>query len=296
MAHCTSISHVGDKLVVGALDTSFLTATSRVLPGTAVLNGPVYIGATAQGGLARASCMIGPPLPGLSLPASLEVTGISNILGILNVPAISNFSGISNFSALVTMNSLEVKNGVDLKNAVNLGNATTCSNAPVIINGPLTVAGPISCAWLEAQLNIARLLPAKSFDIPHPSKPNTHRLRYVCLEGPEVGAYYRGKLIDSNIIELPTYWNDLVYPESISVNLTPIEYHQELYVDKIEWGTRIIVKNNTGTSIKCYYTVFGERKMKDKLIPEYEGTTPDDYPGNNDEYSLAGWNYDRRVK
>ena len=35
--------------------------------------------------------------------------------------------------------------------------------------------------------------------------------------------------------------------------------------------------------------------MKDKLQPEYEGVTPEDYPGCNDEYSLAGWNYDRRV-
>lgn len=295
MAHSTSISHVGDKLIVGALDTSFLTGTSRISPGTAVLNGPVYIGATAQAGVARAACMIGPPLPGLSAPASLEVTGITNIIGSLNVPAISNFTGISNFSAVVTMNSLELKNGVDLKNALNLGNATTCSNAPVVVNGPLVVQGPISSAWLEAQLATARALPGKAFDIPHPSRPNTHRLRYVCLEGPEVGAYIRGKLDGTNIIELPSYWKDLVYTESITVNLTPTGVYQELFVEKIEWGTRIIVKNNLGSSIKCDYIIYGERKMKDKLQPEYEGKTPDDYPGDNSEYSLAGWNYDKRI-
>ena len=296
MAHCTSISHIGDKLVVGALDTSFLTATSRVVPGTAVLNGPVYIGATAQAGIARASCMIGPPLPGLSVPASLEVIGITNIIGNLNVPAISNFTGIANFTAIVTMNSLELKNGIDLKNALNLGNAVTCSNAPVIVNGPLTVQGPISSPWLEAQLAIARALPppGKGFDIPHPSKPSTHRLRYVCLEGPEVGTYYRGKLENSDTIELPYYWKDLVYPESITVELTPISYYQELYVDKVEWGSRIKIKNNSGNAINCYYTVYAERRMKDKLQPEYEGVTPNDYPGCNDEYSLAGWDYDKR--
>lgn len=296
MAHCTSISHVGDKLVVGVLDTSFLTATSRVLPGTAVLNGPVYIGATSQAGIVRASCMIGPPVPGLSAPASLEVTGITNIIGNLNVPAISNFSGIANFTAVVTMNSLELKNGVDVKNALNLGNATTCSNAPVVVNGPMTVQGPlsmpsapISSPWLEG-----RLAAAKGFDIPHPSKKN-YRLRYICLEGPEVGAYIRGKLNGTNVIELPSYWKDLVYPESITVNITPTGIYQELFVEKIEWGTRIIVKNNLGSSIKCDYIVYGERKTKDKLQPEYEGVTPEDYPGCNDEYSLAGWNYDRRV-
>ena len=51
----SSIATVGDKLVVGQVDTSFLTATGRVTPGTAVLNGPVYIGASPQAiGVARA--------------------------------------------------------------------------------------------------------------------------------------------------------------------------------------------------------------------------------------------------
>lgn len=296
MAHCTSISHIGDKLVVGALDTSFLSATSRVIPGTAVLNGPVVIGATGGLGVDRATCMIGPPLAGLAVPASLEVIGITNIIGNLNVPAISNFTGIANFTAVVTMNSLELKNGIDLKNALNLGNGVTCSNAPVIVNGPMTVQGPLSMPsapiispWLEG-----RLAAAKGFDIPHPSKRN-YRLRYICLEGPEVGAYVRGKLKGTNIIELPEYWKDLVYPESITVSLTPVGIYQELFVEKIEWGTRIIIKNNLGSSVECDYIVYAERITKDKLQPEYKGETPRDYPGCNDEYSLAGWNYDRRI-
>jgi len=300
MAHNSAISQIGDKIIVGQLDTSFVSGSfgaGKLFPGTAVLNGPAYIGYPPSAGspAPTANCMIGPPIPGASFPASLEVTGITNIFGNLNVAAISNFTGISNFSAVVTMNSLELKNGIDIKNALNLGNATTCSNAPVVINGPLTVIGPITCAWLEARLAIAEALPAKSFDIPHPSKPDTHRLRYVCLEGPEIGTYFRGHLKDSNIIELPYYWKDLVHTESITVNLTPIGHHQELFVETIQLGTRIIIKNNSCSNINCYYTVFAERKMKDKLQPEYEGKTPDDYPGNNEEYSISGWNYDRRI-
>lgn len=300
MSHCSSISQVGDKLIVGQLDVSFISGSigvGKLFPGTSVLNGPVYIGNPPSAGspIPTANCMIGPPIPGTSFPASLEVSGISNILGNLNVAAISNFTGISNFTAVVTMSSLEVKNGIDIKNALNLGNATTCSNAPVVIHGPLTVMGPITCAWLEGRLSIAEALPAKSFDIPHPSKPDTHRLRYVCLEGPEVGTYVRGHLKDSNVIELPYYWKDLVHTESITVNLTPIGHYQELLVDRIEWGTRVIIKNNSCSNINCYYTVFAERKMKDKLQSEYEGKSPEDYPGNNDEYSISGWNYDRRI-
>ena len=38
------------------------------------------------------------------------------------------------------------------------------------------------------------------------------------------------------------------------------------------------------------FSIDGER-----LTPEYEGTTPQDYPGNNDQYSIAGYHYDRRT-
>ena len=79
----------------------------------------------------------------------------------------------------------------------------------------------------------------------------------------------------------------MVDPETITVNLTPIGTHQELYVDKIEWGTRILIKNNCGSSVNCYYTVYGERADTDKNIPEYEGTY-DDYPGDNRQYTSSG--------
>ena len=40
--------------------------------------------------------------------------------------------------------------------------------------------------------------------------------------------------------------------------------------------------------------MFGDRKDGDRLIPEYEGESPADYPGNNDEYSILGYHYDIR--
>jgi len=33
--------------------------------------------------------------------------------------------------------------------------------------------------------------------------------------------------------------------------------------------------------VNCHYVVHGERKDLDKLIPEYEGETPKDYPGQD---------------
>ena len=133
----------------------------------------------------------------------------------------------------------------------------------------------------------------KGFDIKHPTKEN-HRLRYVCLEGPEGGVYHRGILKDSEFIELPDYWKDLVDTKTITVHLTPIGTYQYLYYTVAK--NRIIVKNHSNLPTHCSYIVYGERKDGEPLIPEYEGNSPEDYPGKNDQYSIAGYHYDRRQK
>ena len=132
----------------------------------------------------------------------------------------------------------------------------------------------------------------KGFDIKHPTKQN-HRLRYVCLEGPEGGVYHRGILKDSEFIELPDYWKDLVDTKTITVHLTPIGTYQYLYYTVAK--NRIIVKNHSNLPTHCSYIVYGERKDGERLIPEYEGNSPEDYPGKNDQYSIAGYHYDRRT-
>ena len=276
-----TIANVGEKLIVGQIDSSFLTLSSKFKPGTAVLNGPVYMGELSGSiGLDRATCTIGPPLPGLSFPASLEVDGITNIFGNLNVFGIDNifaFSNIFGFTSRV---------GAKFATAFNAD-----AGAKVQVATNLTYGYNINQAFLSAPLSkavqftgsIAGCPGKKDFDIPHPTKEGW-RLRHVCVEGPTADVYVRGKLKGSNVIELPEYWRKLVDPETITVNLTPIGSYQELYVDKIEWGTRVTIKTNSGSSINCYYTVYGERVDTDKNIPEYEGTY-NDYPGDNSQYT-----------
>ena len=103
----------------------------------------------------------------------------------------------------------------------------------------------------------------KAFDIPHPTKKG-YRLRHVCLEGPESGVYYRGRLTGKNVIELPEYWRGLVDPETITVTLTQIKTSQDLVVDGIEWGSRIKVKSGNGNDIDCFYLVHAERAGRRK--------------------------------
>jgi hypothetical protein len=133
----------------------------------------------------------------------------------------------------------------------------------------------------------------KGFDIKHPNKPN-HRLRHICLEGPEGGVYFRGRLTNSNVIDLPDYWNGLIDPESITISLTQIGYTQDLIVDKIEWGKKVHIKSGNGSNIDCYYLINASRIDGEPLIVEYEGETPESYPGSSKQYSISGYNYDVR--
>ena len=254
------------KVLIGAPDTSVATAGSALglASGTLVNPGLSFFGLTPQLGAARAAVMIGPPaaIPGLgALPFSLEVAGISNLLGNLNVFLLSTFTGASIFNGIATKNGLDMSNGVKINNGPHITNTTKIINGALLVNGFSTTIG-----LLNAVGGITA--PAKFFDIPHPTKEK-YRLRYGCLEGPENGVYTRGRLINSNIINLPDYWTGLVDEKSITVHLTSYILHQELYVQKIE-NNQIKILNNSGGKIDCSYIVYATRKDISPITIEYE--------------------------
>jgi len=110
----------------------------------------------------------------------------------------------------------------------------------------------------------------KSFLIKHPFFPLKKLLRYACLEGPENGVYVRGRLINSDIIELPDYWRKLVDPDSITVQITPIGSNQKLFIKKVE-NNKVYLDYESFTDyikIDCYYLVQAERCDVPKLIVE----------------------------
>lgn len=269
----STVQNVAEKLVVGQLDMSFLTASSLLTPGTAVINGPCYIGLTPQIGVARATCMIGPPIPGLSIPASLEVTGITNFAGITNTTGVINDIALTNKLGFVNKLGAEVQAAFKAIFGLKTNNSVQITNGPKVCSAvattPLIRAEVGRFATCQADLGIFTSVaaPFKKFDIPHPTKEG-YRLIHTCLEGPEIGVYYRGRLTNSNLIELPDYWRGLIDPETITINLTPHTFYQELYVKNIEWGCRINIVNNAGGPVDCSYIVYAERKDVPKLIIE----------------------------
>ena len=143
------------------------------------------------------------------------------------------------------INNLQVNNNVTVAGSCGTASVTNFLGASVTVSGTVTAnTGTFS---------------VKPFNIPHPTKEGK-RLVHACLEGPENGVYIRGRLTDSTIIELPDYWDGLVDLETITVSLTQIGTSQDLIVQRIEWGKRVVIKSGNASKIDCYYTINATRK------------------------------------
>ena len=260
-----------DKIVVGTNDVSQPEGQPDKSPtGTAILNGPVVIGDGAG-----------------------RIQG--DYQGVLNV---------SSGSATQQPIDRQPKLNVDLAAAIDgnvrvIGDSKT-QNAMFLaggggpdvlfVAGDATFTGAVDCGnkgKLASRFGVADSKP-KPFDIKHPTKGEGHRLRYACIEGPEVGVYYRGRLKESNVIELPYYWKDLVHADSITVQLQPIGSNQNLVIQEFNNEFIVIAEDSTNTdlitdlsTIDCFYHVYGERKDVNPLIVEYEGDSWEDYPDPN---------------
>jgi hypothetical protein len=253
-----SISH---QLVVGA---GFPVIPFRVGPGkvrgAASIEGPAVIGSPSLWPIQTATLMVGPDTnidtPPSVYPGAIIACGTWN-----NSP----------YSLHVVGNAV-VNDFLDVAQDVNVGRFLRAG------------FGIQSQGDVTAFCGAHRLSSKKNFDIPHPSKANW-RLRHTCLEGPSNDIYIRGKIKNSNEITLPEYWKDFVDLDSITVSITPIGAHQDIMVKAIT-PEKIILQSKSVIPINCFYHVFAERKDGDKLIPEYPGTSPADYPGDNSEYTI----------
>ena len=120
----------------------------------------------------------------------------------------------------------------------------------VMVVGNMYVTGTVDClstGRLESRHKTADGKP-KLFDIPHPTKGEGHRLAHACIEGPEVGVYYRGRLRNKKVIELPQYWKGLVHTDSISVQLQPIGAHQDIIIKRWD-DTKIYLQSKANLSL-----------------------------------------------
>jgi hypothetical protein len=285
------VKYIGDKLTVGPIDFSFLPGCVPPIPGTSVLNGPVWIGAGGPP-IPVANCMIGPGVGGAGA-VSLQVLGVANFLSITNQIGVNNRTGLANVTGFTNKTGASIKAAFSATTGFSAKAAAQVTSGPSYANAfsqtPLAKAAIIegfvgNTTGINPTQQTA-LNTKKSFDIKHPTKEGW-RLRHVCVEAPTADVYVRGILENCDIIELPEYWSGLVHSETITISVTPIGKYQELSAKLLECNSKIKVSNNLGEVGKYSYLIFGERKDADRNIAEYKGTSVHDYPGDNSQYGI----------
>ena len=151
------------------------------------------------------------------------------------------------------IDDFEITNDLTMGGAISGGTNISCSGNVSANTGSFTV---------------------KPFNIPHPSPDKEGmRLVHACLEGPENGVYFRGRVTNQKQIFLPPYWKDLVDWTTITVNLTPIGSHQSVIVKRFD-EDKIYLQSNGGLPIDCFYHVYGTRKDVAPLPVEMEKDEP----------------------
>ena len=158
-------------------------------------------------------------------------------------------------------------------------------SSDILARGNITAQGEV-----KSDCGAHTLSAKKNFDIQHPTKEGL-RLRHTCPEGPSNDVYFRGRITNKTIIFLAQYWEKFVDPTTITVSLTPIGAHQNVIVKRIG-DNQIHLQSNGGMPIDCFFHIFATRADGERLISEYEGESPADYPGDNSQYSISGYHYD----
>ena len=244
---------VGKQLVVGnGTYYDALGLGGKAIRGSAYVEGPFLLGNAQSFGKVVATSMIARDVNEESNnpPRSLHVKGNTRLQGDGGTANGLFVSGGSSVDAVHIEGDLYVSGSTDTGNKGRLASRFATADAK-----------------------------PKPFDLVHPTKEG-YRLRYACIEGPEVGVYCRGRVKNDTEIVLPEYWRNLVHVDSISVQLQPIGAHQDIIVKR--WDEeKIYLQAKAGFPINCFYHVYAERKDINPLIVEYKGDSWEDYPDPN---------------
>ena len=225
-----------------------------------------------------------------------EIRGSSYVEGPLQVGTDSDYSSVEATvmigSQTNTDSDARPKNAIKAKGDFVLeGDIEQSGNDD--LTGTLAAGGEVTSNDGAHVLSNKKDLP---FDMPHPNKEGW-RLRHVCIEGPEIAVYTRGRVCNgNNVIDLPSYWRGLVDYETITVQLTPLGSHQNVIVKRISpIEEKVYLQSQGGMPVDCFYHIMAARIDGEELVVEYEGESSADYPGDPSQFSISGYDYGRGV-
>jgi hypothetical protein len=109
------------------------------------------------------------------------------------------------------------------------GGANRCYIKPVAGRSVPTSTGTLQSLFYDTDTSevFSSTTSGKTFVIDHPDDPANRYLVHTCLEGPEVGVYYRGRdrippMATFKYVKLPDYVRKLIVEDSETINVTPI--------------------------------------------------------------------------
>tara|TARA_R100001082_G_scaffold97659_1_gene65583 strand:- start:1 stop:750 length:750 start_codon:yes stop_codon:yes gene_type:complete len=219
-----------------------------------------------------------------------EIRGASYLEGPLQVGKDDAFSNVSATVMIGPENNTDVESHPS--DSLVVEGHQTINNGNLHTSNLLGCTGQ-ACSFTGSTINVQGW---KGFDIKHPNK-DKHRLRHVCVEGPEAAIYHRGRVCNGkNVIDLPDYWRGLIDYETLTVQLTAIHSHQNVIVKRISpIEGKIYLQAQGGMPVDCFYHIMAARVDGEPLIVEYEGESPADYPGDPTQFSISGYDYGRGV-
>ena len=255
---------IGKRLFVGCGKPKALGTGPNEIRGSSYVEGPLQVGNDSQYDEVEATVMIGEEYnTDTQTPPDLSVKVKGNVVieGDDKTP-----------DAVVVDGDMTINNG-----NLHTTNFLACTGQAVVLTG--------------SKINVQSW---KGFDIKHPNKQK-HRLRHVCVEGPEAAVYHRGRITNKNEIQLPSYWIGLIDYETITVQLTSIGSHQNIIVKR--WDeNKVYLQSQGGMPIDCFYHIMAARIDGEELVVEYEGESSADYPGDPSQFSISGYDYGRGIK
>ncbi len=144
--------------------------------GLCILNGPVQIGTAKLENPPKGNLYVSDTVP-TSGPVALAAIYVDHKTVGLDI-----ISGKDNRIKAATLNTYTAPDNTFV------GDVNVTSGD--FKNSNLKSCTGQSCSWSSSTINVQGW---KGFDIKHPNKKG-HRLRHVCIEGPEAGVYVRGRL------------------------------------------------------------------------------------------------------
>ena len=282
---------IGGQLKVGVGICPPINAGDKRINGSMLCEGPIVFGGSTEFPNNRATLMVG--------RTKNDDTDCTPATHSFYVKGDSVLEGDATNRAALFVDS-ENPSGIEILSSGNKAALFIDSKNPnaieIVSGGGKAIDINSSTAWIDdsgeayfrvgssgmtlsSRFSLADAL-GKAFDMPHPTKGKGHRLSHACIEGPEIGVYYRGRVRNEKVIVLPPYWRGLVYEDSISVQLQPIGSHQDIIVKRWD-DEKIYLQSKGGMPIDCFYHIYAERKDVNPLHVEYEGETCFDYPDPN---------------